>query len=156
MTINWASHRGINRPASLEAIENQPSLCSQRPFPLSHCQCAAIEGDVSIVASIVCLFNRQRPSTIFWRIRTIVIDAFQRMTRRWTSPHIREKIQERLQPSIAHTNTASTIAGKVLVGGVITSFLDGNPHVVLGSRPIGVCLTMNGFRPAIVFSSKSH
>ena len=101
----------FNRPTSTNSFTNCPSLKARFFRPLIDC----FSKHVFIGSFVSGLFFNCRPSTIFRRIGTIVINTVNGMLCRWFQSHISKEIFK-LKPSIANCNSSSSI--EVIIGGV--------------------------------------
>jgi hypothetical protein len=79
------------------------------------------------MASVGVLLCRCRPSTILWRVGTVVIDAINGMARRRSLTHVGVERFEALCPSRTHRNTAPTVVGESAIARVETPLFDRTP-----------------------------
>lgn len=79
-----------------------------RPF----CQCSSysLVGNQMIVSFVVSLLKAISPPAIIWRIVSIIVNALNRMTRRWSLPHVGVKILEGIDPAVAHGYTTTAVS----------------------------------------------
>lgn len=67
-------------------------------------------GDGVIVALVVRLLNPVSPATVFWCVWPVVVDALNGMIWRRARPHVGVEVLERVEPTVAHEDAASTVA----------------------------------------------
>lgn len=67
-----------------------------------------------IVVTILGLLFSRRPTTVFWRVSKIVVDALQRITHRFTLAHVGQEVLE-IQPPFTHGDSSASVSG--VVGG---------------------------------------
>lgn len=75
------------------------------------------------------------PSTVPLGVWTIVVDAIDRMIRRWAQTHVLKKARERTTPLCAYRDVASAVVGIVFIVGVVAACLDVVPTVTLWRGP---------------------
>ncbi len=104
--------------------------CSHQP--LSERAPFAVELDEPTAPPIVGLYPNQHPAAVPWRVMTVVVNAFQRVQRRRSRPHVAVERCEILAPRIAHRDAAATIVRIVCPFRITASRLHARPHSVLG------------------------
>jgi hypothetical protein len=87
---------------------------------------------------VACLRGRSNPAAVSRLIATIDIDAVDRVPRRRTWPHVSQESFKALQPSVTHTNAATTVIGKAFVVGIAATSLHPHPGSVFGAAPHAV------------------
>lgn len=92
-----------------------------------------------VIAFVVRLLNIVRPSTIFWRVRPIVVNTLNRMLWRWSLPHIGVEVFKGVEPAFAHDDASpavTRIRGNV---GISATRLDVRPTAILRRVDHAVC-----------------
>jgi len=103
----------------------------------------------NVVSFVSGLFWFGCPFTIFRRISFVIVNSFNRIFRRWSNPHVVEKIYKRVSPSATNGNPSSTIRFPMWCFGIITSCFHVCPSSILRGLPMfsGIltmlCKTMN-------------
>lgn len=83
-----------------------------------------------LFASVICLFFRSRPSAITRRISVVIVLAIQGVLVTWTTPHVFQKENEIVFPSIANGYTAGAIIFKIGRFFVVASIFHSFPRMV--------------------------
>jgi len=129
----------MHRPSNGEPFENDVRTKAHALRPICEAKRLAVIGNQSIVASITLLLGSRRPSTVFWRIATIIINAFNRVPRRWFTAHVGEKVFV-ARPALADGDAAFTIVSVLLVLGIIATLFHCDPDA-----PFSGVITSFGF-----------
>lgn len=101
--------------------------------PICNRLCDALVSNKMVTSGVVSLLCFGCPAAILWRIRTIVVDAFDGVLRRGAWPHVGIESGERITPTVAHDNAATTIMPIHSGARIIAAGLDAYPDVVLNS-----------------------
>ena len=98
-----------------------------RPF----CQSMSytIRRNAVIAALVVLLRGWRDPTTILWRVRAIIINAAQGMTK-GTWPHVLREGAKTINPRLTDCDAASSIKRKTLAMGIKTPILHTEPGLV--------------------------
>ncbi len=89
--------------------------------PFRHRLGAPVERNLSVPARIVRLFYMVRPSAVLGRVRTVIVDAVDRVLLRWASPHVFEERREVVAPTVTHPYSAASIIGELVVLRVVAA-----------------------------------
>lgn len=100
--------------------------------PFAHAQALSIVFEKQGRPLVVGLVDSRRPSAVLGRVRAVVADALDGMSRRWARPHVGVEGRESL-PSGVDRDTASTVAGVTDCVRVQAAFPDASPDGVFGS-----------------------
>lgn len=123
---------------------------SNSPSPLRDAHSFASELNKFYIRFVVGLDLRIRPATIARFIVAIIVDAINGSSpgRTWT--HISQEIIERVQPPIAYSNAAPTVARIIRVALAVASILDRAPRPVLRRlRSILCCAVLGAPAPLV-------
>jgi hypothetical protein len=120
------------RNAALKASEQSTVVNTKMPGPIGYAHCLAIVGDIVILARIVALFSAGSPSAIVRGVRPVIVNALDRMLRRWPLSHVGEEVVEGRVPSLAHDNPAPAIVRVDMGVGIVASGADASPYLVFG------------------------
>lgn len=111
------------------------SLCdclrgnTQTAGPIRQAQCLSIHRQETIAARIICLFLIGGPTTIAWRIWTIIIDTINGVIfRPWS--HVTNELHRVSAPLIGHCNAAASITRVSFAVRLVAAFLDACPDLV--------------------------
>lgn len=96
---------------------------------------------IAFGASIPCLLARRRPAAILRRVRAVIVDAINRVARRWAWSHIGEEVLKAAEPSRADRDTSAAVAGVVTAPGIETAILDSTPRLEFARLGLPVCST---------------
>jgi hypothetical protein len=114
----------ITYPSASQSVK----LCFASVTPLRKCFRFAMYRNQPIHASVVYLLGPSGPSAILFAVWAIVINAINRMiVGRWFS-HVSIEVLKRLSPSVANTNTATTVILKRTITWSIASVQHMNPR----------------------------
>lgn len=123
----------INRPARFQSFP-QGAVGDPRLFaPIGDALCAVPQRQESGIAPIVRLLMARRPSAIRFGIRSVVVDAIQRMTGTRARAHIAEKRAEVVLPFVADRNPARSVVGVIFRILIATTLLRPSPDGELGA-----------------------
>lgn len=138
----------IDWPAFSESVAERGDFNSGdlRPFG-NRLRLAAI-SDSSVASTVALLRQPISPPAVLWRIRTVVVDAINRVMFGWAWSHIAQKCHEAIAPFIAHNNTASAIASVRVVIRVVAAPLCATPDYVLRSLRQAMRGVASGFHSA--------
>ena|SRR3990167_4516707 len=111
----WLGQGAFDRPTQVEpSIQRSDGDTAVPARPFSNGHSTTAERQESIIAPIPGLFHASGPTAILWSVRPVVVDAFNRMNRRWARSHVGKERFERCRPLRAHRNAAATIVAIVL------------------------------------------
>lgn len=142
MGPNRSQKRSLYGPSIPDALGKRRSRKTKLFRQISADIWFAFVANNQIVTGISGLFRAGRPSTIRWRVGTIVVDAIQRFVGRPFS-HIGQKVAE-LFPSSADRNAATSIMRVTIVRGIFTSFTHRLPRAIGGCADAILRMTMLG------------
>lgn len=100
----------FNRPSALDSILNQRMVHIQGTRPLVQRHSFSIIFEVAIFPCVRGLLKWCRPATIAPFIVSIIVDAIQRMLRRWSWSHITVERLKRRRPLFGHSDSSATIS----------------------------------------------
>lgn len=83
-----------------------------------------------IVSLVIGLFWRNRPTNVSWRIRAVIVDTVQRMSRRRASAHEGDERNGVLSPLIAHEDSTTAVVGVGAVARVVATALCALPNSI--------------------------
>lgn len=126
---NRRSQDALKRPLKRQPRSQRFVGYANDRGPLADRVRPAIEGQVMVPPRVVVLIGACRPSTIVRRIRTVVINAVERVVRRGTRTHVANKGRE-LVPRLADDDPARPIVGEVLHPGIMATAFHSLPHAV--------------------------
>lgn len=75
-----------------------------------------VEHNANAVALVNALFFSGRPFTVFWRVWSVIVDAFNTVFGSWSNSHIQKKIIKGILPSITDKNSTLAVIFVRLVG----------------------------------------
>lgn len=84
----------------------------------------------SAMTTIIRLFFSCRPSTIFGRIRTVIVDTFKCSACKWYWCHISAKINETVAPSFANGNASASVIFPSWIVGIVATGLHSGPNMM--------------------------
>lgn len=84
-------------------------------------------------SSVVRLLARSGPLDVTRFVISVIVYAFQGVSRTWARPHILKERREVIQPAFTDFNTAPAIAMKKLIIGVSAAGLHALPRIIFGS-----------------------
>jgi len=107
--IERSGQRLLDAPPSIQSIsQGLPRKADfNRPFHGRHY--STVVREQPIATHVADLLRFRRPTAITWFVASVIVDAVQRIKRRWARTHICVETFE-LIPFIADTNTSSTVA----------------------------------------------
>lgn len=133
---DWHSERSLNGPAEhVNAICDSSSIDAGFSLPFRQMAVPSGKREYSRVALVASLLSASGPSAVAWRVRTVVVDAFDRMARRWCRSNIRNERLERLPPVVSHYDTAPAVAWIFAPRRVVAARLYSEPDFVLTRVP---------------------
>lgn len=125
------SQRALDAPSLLtNAGIECPLRDTETPSPNSERQHLAQKLNAVDLARIAVLLCPRRPSHIARFVMSVVVDAIERVIRRWAWPHIREEGVETATPAVAHGYAATTIVRERLHSWVMTAAAHVNPDLI--------------------------
>jgi hypothetical protein len=128
----------LGRPAALEPFEDYQAADLRLLSPRGEGSAFAAPFNVVVTARVAGLFFLGRPTAILRRVRTVVVDALNRLA--WlTRPHVEIERHEVVKPTFAHGDPAPAVVGVRLVFRVVAALLNAAPALVLRSPTPAVC-----------------
>ncbi len=94
---------------------------------------ALAHADSFLSALIIVLFDVGRPSAIFGRVWSVIVNAVDTIAFGRARTHIGIKVLKRVQPSVTNGDAASAPIGVIFPIDIKASFLDALPRVVFSS-----------------------
>lgn len=145
----------------MNAISKSAQAYTKLPGPFGQGKGFPVIGDKVVVAPVVGLFKKGRPSAIVWLIVAIIVDAIYRMFGGRARSHIRIERLVGFKPSFANADTAAAITTPILALSVCTSGNHFAPNVVFGNlvKPVDFIsrwLTPTAFRRAVLEAVSMH
>lgn len=138
-------------PFSSEPIINDIARKFKIFCPLRYCLRFVIKFKNYIISSIVALLFHSSPFAIFRNVISVIINAFNRVFRSWSFPHVFKEILKRIQPTLTNLNTSSPIICKRIIVGIKNSHFHRNPSMIFG----GMFHSMR-FYSAKIIASTTH
>lgn len=129
---HWFCDGVLNRPAMQQSITNGVLIKSNTLRPFNHGQSNSIEGYAFVGSSVACLVGFASPSTIFWAIWAVIINAVKRKAV-WLTPHICKKVFKGIKPAATDRNAPATIVFIVWIFWLITALLHAGPSCPFGA-----------------------
>jgi len=96
------------RPSTFQTIPERSLVDTCAATPLLHVVRFAKRCEETIVSFISTLLNSRHPTAVFRFVVAVDIVALYRVSERWLSSHIREKVLKPLPP-LTHSNAASAV-----------------------------------------------
>ena len=115
--------------------------------PFGESMSFTLVGDTDIYTRVVCLLSRACPSAVLWRIRTIVVNAVNRIARAWARSHISIEGGEVRFPAVTHNNSAPAIVVICAMIRIVASGFHANPYLVF--RELGQAVFRDCIREGI-------
>lgn len=119
-----------DRPALAKAAKQGGSVEIEPFSPFSDSKRLPIVGNGMRGAAIATLLDTSSPSAVARLITAIVVNAVNRMIRRWSRSNIITERSEIVSPLIANSNATTAIVVKVAVIIVYAAFDNLRPHFV--------------------------
>lgn len=138
-SVSAHGQRLVQRPPSRQSLMKRTDIDAEFACPLRDGLGAASVCQPVIVTPILGLLMCGCPPAIFWRVGPVVVNTVKRVGRRWSPSHVSIERLERFTPSVAHDDTASTIARICRRTLVIATTLRACPRRVLGQMTLAVC-----------------
>lgn len=107
----------------IEYFFRQSSEC----HPFNEKSAFALMFQMSVCAPISRLLHWRGPAAVVWRVRTVVVNAVNRVSRRWAWPHVSQKCSK-VKPLIADANAAPSIESTCRIG---ASLFHAYPSLIL-------------------------
>lgn len=125
--LQWSGDGLFDRPAEVYPASEHIGLDPKMNSPLLHVHGIALPREQPTPSrwpSVEVLNRTCGPSTVFWAVWAVVVDAVKRVTHRRPRPHVGE---ERLKtvPSLARGDSAPAVVGEGSISRVHTSV----PHL---------------------------
>lgn len=120
----------VYRPSFVEATVDNVSFNSHASCPVRETHCFTEVSDIPRVLPISGLFSRGRPSTVFRRVRAVVVDAVNAVRVGWARSHIFKECLKRVPPTITYGNAPRAVVLERLVFRVATAPDDAMPNPV--------------------------
>jgi hypothetical protein len=146
----------LHRPSSAEATAHSLVLHSKLATPSSQRTNLTANFDCSRARSIVGLLFLRRPAAIFWAVVPIVIDAINRMFKRWARTHVAIEVFERISPTIANGYSTTPVSRKLAALRVVASLLHCSPNVVFSRFKHSVDFVFWTASATFLATSKQH
>jgi len=128
----WFSERSFNWPSSKHAHFKCLRVHVEKFSPFRDAHRSVVPCQQAGITSIAILNTPKHPSAIGWFVIAIVIDAVDRMLRRWSLTHIGKECRVGVAPSLANTDAAPA-PETVAFGSRIRAALDHlGPAIVFG------------------------
>ncbi len=100
--------------------------------PLFYCLSTIIQCQQDVISSIIILIVSCSPIAILFLVCTVVVTTFQCMFRRWSRPHVGEKIFKRIHPAFTYSDTASAVIVNCRTLRTQDAILHAAPHRIFG------------------------
>lgn len=124
----------LHCPSQLKTIPQSTLRQTEASFPLRQvCSDALVRGEHSF-PRVAVLLSISGPATIFRRVRTVVVNAVQRVAAIWARPHVGVEGFKRVKPALTNRNASSAVIGVALPSWVEATLSHRAPGVVLRSR----------------------
>lgn len=135
-------HRGFNRSLHGPApVLNSRSKCPECHFwsfkgkDLSKCIFLVVEAVQSVASRILCLLASCGPSTVFFRVVSVVVFSLNGMKRGRARTQISVKAFKTVSPFIRHSDASRAIVFVVPASRQIASSLYGRPYSIFRGAP---------------------
>ena len=125
----WRGQSARGRPSDIQSMADRVSVESDALGPLDERQGFSLEGQSPIAALVACLRVPNGPSAVLGRVRTVIVDAVNRMPPRWARPHIVVEVRERDAPAVTDSYPASAVIWKGCASHVETPLAHSIPCV---------------------------
>lgn len=122
--------RPLRAPASVQTERREFVRDAAQPRRIGECHATAVNRDVTRRALVVHLLDSRGPAHVVWLVVSVVVDAFQRATRR-TWPDVVQEGREIAAPLVADGDTAPTIVNEGLPAWVKAASQHFSPRTVL-------------------------
>ncbi len=103
----------------LQSKQKSRRLDTRLSAPLRQGQISALIFVAFIFLGIARLLRWGGPSHVARLVIAVVVDAVNRMVRRWLASHVLKERHELVAPSFTDGDASSTVAGEVLIVGVV-------------------------------------
>lgn len=135
----WAEHRIPCAPSTLNSVDYRFLVDAGNAPPLGGRSHNPVNLNKPIVAPVVVLLNRCRPSAVAWFVVSSCIrESIKAMCGRWTLSHVGKKSLKAVSPLIAHGNSESTVFVEICSRGVMAPRFNALPNTVFRGRIVGV------------------
>ena len=140
-----ASEGDMERPTFLQAFTQRVLVNAEFIGPVGQALRAPLERKPSVVSSVSILLAASRPRAVRRFVMTVVVVAFNGVLRRWPWTEVVVERLERMQPAVAHADTAAAVVMKLGVVRVVTTGLDRLPVATFRAfrQPVG-CHAISG------------
>lgn len=123
----------VGGPSAPISLCHQVSLDSGGARPFCKRPIMSVVYEAYVRPLVISLLHKRCPSTVFWRVGTIVVDSVKAMSWRARS-HVAHERREITVPPVAYGDTSTTVAGPCVMGRIRAASLHRPPHVMgLGS-----------------------
>ncbi len=129
-SFRWQSQSVFGRPSSFESAMDCTLGYIYNFRPFCYCLCLIVESYEAIRSLISMLLSRCRPSAIFWRVVTIIINSINRIFRGWSLSHISKKVLKRINPALTDSYSASTVIFILINIFIVASLFYTNPDFI--------------------------
>lgn len=140
-------------PSVPKPSTNQNMVHSEFFTHLGDASSNTTNGNNPVISSISCLLYQGGPFAVFSKITKVVIFSFKREALR-AMAHVFQKIRE-VTPSFTHSYTAPTVQVIVLIFGIVTSLVHGQPYAHSRGRFVVYKMTMPDWSETFQFSLKA-
>ena len=111
----------MNRPSFFESHLNRGSFDTSFFDPITKVHGAALVCNHVSPRTVSGLARPSSPKNVIGFVITIVVDAANRMLRRWGASNIFKKCLERMEPTITNLYASATIAGVSIHRGILAT-----------------------------------
>jgi len=91
--------------------------------PFRDCSRGFVQGQDMARSPVIGLLLSSGPTTVFWRVRAIVVDAIKRVSASWARPHVGQERLKTVAPTRDHNYSTATVALVSLSGWSMASTL---------------------------------
>lgn len=128
LLVYIARQGAINCHASSKSVVYSGVRDSQMNSPVHNAHGLAVVRQLNIVSPVSGLLFLRCPSTIFRRVRAIVVNSIKRVMDRWSRSNVGKEVLKCLPP-FTHTNTAPAIPVVCAIGRAVASRYCAGPRV---------------------------
>lgn len=134
---HWRRERSLNRPSALKATLERGVGQSEFCRPVKENHSLPLVGDPHDSAAVSGLLATCGPAAVLGAVRTIIVDPFDAVVRRWASAHVGAEVLERL-PALADDDPALTVVPIRPVVRVGAALKHAQPDLELGTFALTV------------------
>jgi hypothetical protein len=132
--VDGGCYSPLDAPSILDALGNNVARSAKFLAPLHGRERNARVRQPGVVPAIPALLLRCRPPAVARLVVAVYVDAVDRVSRRRSRAHILQE-RQKVGPSVAHLDSASTVIGVVFVGGKVAPDAHVAPCAVLRWLP---------------------